>query len=135
RVDCFDHAVSAIESPVQFDRRNSNRGFWISVRDGVIPSDRRDWFVIKSYFRHDGGDVIAHLPDLFGDWMDRSELLHHRALDWRHCLYRFIERRHHFAGSENRISGRIDTEVPAGGHPRGRVRLGSDSRSDPSGFE
>ena len=30
--------------------------------------------------------------------LDRASLLRHRAFDWRHSLYRGLERRHNFAG-------------------------------------
>src|SRR5207248_9938998 len=82
RADRFDHAVPTVESSVQSDWRNSDRRVWLFVRNRVVAPDRRDWFLVKSNLRHDGRDATAHLPDLFSDWLDGAELLHHRAIDW-----------------------------------------------------
>src|SRR5581483_1499187 len=105
---------------------------WISVRDRVIPSDRRDWLVVESDLGHDGRDAAAHLSDLFGDWLDRPELLHHRAIDWRHRLHRFFKRWHDFAGFEDGIPGWLDAEASADRHSCRRVCVRFDSWSNPA---
>ena len=62
--------------------------------------------------------------------LDRSDLLHHRALDWRHSLYRFFEWRHDVAGFEDRIPGRLNSQVSADCDSGRRVCFGVDTRSN-----
>ena len=51
-------------------------------------------------------------------------LLHHRAFHRRHCLHRFFERRHHFAGFEDGVPCRLDSEVSADRHFGRRLCFG-----------
>src|SRR5437764_5275088 len=132
RADRFDHAVPTVESSVQSDWRNSDRRVWLFVRNRVVAPDRRDWFLFESDLRHDRRDATAHMPDLFSDWLDGAELLHHRAIDWRHRLHRFFKWWHNFAGSEDGIPDWLDAEASADRHPRRRVCVSVDTGSDPA---
>ncbi len=78
----------------------------LPVRHRLVAPDRRDRLVVEPDLGHDGGDAAAHLPDLPGPRLDRTDLLRHRALGRRHRLHRRVERRHHLAGPEDRLPGR-----------------------------
>ena len=69
------------------------------------------------------------------DRLDRAALLRHGALDRRHRLHRLVERRHDVAGSEDRLSGRLDAEVSADRDPDRRARVGHHPRTDPAEAE
>ena len=58
-------------------------------------------------------------------------LLRHRAFHWRHRLHRGVERRNDVAGSQDRISCRIDSEVSTDRHSLRRARFRHRARPDP----
>ena len=67
--------------------------------------------------------------------LDRSDLLRHGAFDRRHCLHCVFERRHHVAGFEDRIPGRLHANVSADCNSGRRVCVGADPRSNSVGAE
>ena len=75
--------------------------------------------------------LLTCLIFLIVGWTGPS-LLRHRAFDRRHRLYRCVERRHDFAGFEDRFSGRRHAEVSADRDSRRRACFGADSWTNPA---
>ena len=69
------------------------------------------------------------------DRLDRAALLCHRALHRRHRLHRVVERRHNFAGSQDRFPRRLHAEVSTDRHPDRHARVRAYPRSDPDEAE
>src|SRR6185295_17323167 len=111
-----NNGCSPVELALQHPRRVVNRHLWFPFRDGVVAADRRSRFFVKPHFRYDSGNLAADLFGVFDYRMDRPSLLCHLPLDWRHSLYCRLERWHDVAGSEDRISGGLNTEVSAGSY-------------------
>ena len=91
--------------------------FGFLVCYGFVAIDGRNRFFIKSDLRDDGGDAAADLPRVSDHRLDGTAVLRHRAFDRRHRLYRGIQWRHDFAGSEDRFSRRLDAEISANRDP------------------
>ena len=119
------------QSAMEPARRSPDRRLWFSVRNRFLPPNRRDRLVIQSDLRHDRGHPPSYLSDFSYRGLDRPALLRNRALDWRNRLHRSLQRRHHFTGPENRVPGRIDSEISTNRDPVWRSgfrhRPGSDS--------
>ena len=110
-------------------RRDSDYYFRIFVRHGFVASDGRSRFFVKSDFGNDGRHAFDHLSGFSRARLDGGRPVFRHALSHRrHRLYRRVERRHDFAGFENRFLGRRNAVATANRDPRRRARVGAGSR-------
>ena len=103
----------------QPDRRGADRALRVPLRDGFLAVDGRNRLIVESDLRDDGGDAAFDLPDIPDAALGDAGAPVDRTFDRGHRLHRLLQRRHDFAGPENRIPGRRHAQVPAVRDPRG----------------
>ena len=119
----------------EFARRAADPRIRLFVFHRVVAVDRPGRLVVEPDFRHGGGHAAVHLSDLPADGLDRRALLRHRAVGRRHRLHRGQQRRHHVAGFEDRLPGRLHAALPAVRDPGRRAGVGAGPGSHPAETE
>ena len=110
-LDCRDLGRAAAGYGLQrreSGRRGADRAVRLLVRHGVLAADRRDRLLVQPDLRHDRGHPAVDVPDLPGAWLDLVRRAFDRADRGRRRVRRLVQRRHHVAGPEDRLSGRRD---------------------------
>ena len=73
--------------------------------------------------------LLTCLVFLFVGWTG-PQIFCHRTFHRRHRLHRLLQRRHDFAGFEDRFPCRLDAEISTDRHPRRRARFRPRARTD-----
>ena len=108
----------------------------LPLRHGLVAAHRRNRLLVESDLRHDRRHAAAHLPGVPGRRLDRAAIYYVTALSVGGIVcIAVVERRHHVAGSEDRLPRRRDAAPPADRHPDRRARLGAGARTDPAQAE
>ena len=101
---------SALAPPLGLDAATASlvAALRLLLRDGVEPHHGRDRLVVEPDLGHDGGDAARDLPALRRGRTDRRLVQGDGARDRGARVRRREQRRHHLAGSEDRLPGRRD---------------------------
>ena len=124
------HDRAATQFALQLVRRAPHRWDRIPFYHRLVASHRRSWFFFVSNFRHHSCDAALNMPGLPYRRLDGAALLRHGAFDWRYRLHRLLEWRHDFAGPQDGISDRLDSEVSANRDSHRNTRVVHRDRAD-----
>ncbi|TMB42519.1 MAG: hypothetical protein E6J58_01655 [Deltaproteobacteria bacterium] len=111
----------------QRPRGGAHPGARVPLRDRQLTLDGRGRKLVESHLRDDRRHPVDHVADLLRPRLGHSSLQGRRPQHRRGGLHRHLQRRHHLAGLEDRISGRRDPVASADRHPGGRlgIRVGA----------
>ena len=126
-----DHDLPAAALAGEQPRLAHDRRLRLFVRHRVVQTDGRDRLVFKPDLGDDGRNAAPDLFRLPHHRLDGADLLRHRALHRGYRLHRRLERRHDFAGLEDRLPRRRHAVAAADRDPHRRGRVRPRSRPNP----